>query len=200
MAGGDGGAAEEVLKHPSVEECWIVDIDEEVVALCREELSGLHHGVFTNHKLHIAIADASEFIKKSPGIFDVILLDPTDPKDCSNSLFTKEFYQNLCSCLSPDGIAGLHVGSPLILEEFSARAVRNVRSVFPAVFPYAHFVPSYGKLVGYLLGIKNNAPLITKEFVEKRLHQRNITDLKIISPSTFPALFAIPPLLEPIFQ
>ena len=198
--GGDGGAAEEALKHPSVQECWIVDIDAEVVNLCRQELQGLHHNVFDNPKVHTAIADASEFIKKSAASFDVILMDSTDPKDCSKSLFTEEFYRNVFSCLSPGGLIGLHVGSPLILEEFSARAVKNVRSVFPSVYPYTYFVPSYGKLMGYLLATKNTSQLIPKEEVVRRLQQRNIHNLKIISCHTFPALFAIPPLLEPIFR
>src|SRR5262245_12151486 len=38
IGGGDGGTAREVLRHPEVEQCVLVELDEAVVAACRSHL------------------------------------------------------------------------------------------------------------------------------------------------------------------
>jgi spermidine synthase len=198
--GGDGGSAKEVVKHPSVQSCMIVDIDPLVVELAKEQLHCIHHGVFDDPRVQTIIQDAADFIKNPNHSFDVIIMDTTNPKECANRLFTKEFYQYAYSRLSANGVIGMHVGAPLVLGPFSKKTTQNVKFFFPAVYPYLHFVPSYGEIVGFILAMKQPRFLPLSVDVEESMQQRNLNGLQLLSPQTFPAMFAIPPMLEPIFQ
>src|SRR3989442_12365475 len=46
LGGGDGGAAEELLKHPSMEQVVVAELDEAVVQAARSHLQQVHWGVF----------------------------------------------------------------------------------------------------------------------------------------------------------
>jgi len=51
LGGGEGATAREVLKHRSVEEVVMVDIDEDVIKISKEYLPEMNQGVFENPKL-----------------------------------------------------------------------------------------------------------------------------------------------------
>lgn len=194
--GGDGGAAREVLKHPSVQSCTIVDIDPEVIELSKTHLKTIHRGALHDERVEVVIEDAAQYIQAHRDSFDVILLDSTDPGGPANTLFTDTFYQDICNALAPDGYLGLHVGSPLVIEEISAEAVKRLESVYERCDPYLSYVPAYATQIGFLLCQRNNRPLPPQATIEERLQRREIVDLQIISPETFAASFAIPPRLR----
>ncbi len=197
--GGDGGAVREVLKHPSVQNCLIVDIDPEVVTLAKEELPEIHQGALNDPRVRIKIQDAAKFVKDSGKEFDVILMDSTDPVGCGEVLFTEEFYQDVMNCLSRQGWLGLHVGAPLCIEETSKKIVQTVSHIFENVYPYLHFVPSYGSMMGFLLCSNGDQELISRRELIRRMEERELTDLQIISSDTFYSLFSIPPILKNVF-
>lgn len=196
--GGDGGAAREVLKHPSVEACVIVDIDREVVRVAEEHLRCIHKGSLDDGRVSVVIRDAAEYVREASGPFDVALLDSTDPV-CAEELFTEDFYRNLKALLTPGGGIGLHVGAPLCDAEASRKAAHNVTAVFGPAHPYLHFVPSYGSLMGFLAAFEDERELIPPEEVGRRVAERGLDGLKIVAPETFHALFAIPPRLRNVF-
>ncbi|RJP26299.1 MAG: polyamine aminopropyltransferase [Candidatus Omnitrophota bacterium] len=197
--GGDGGAAREVLKHPCVQSCTIVDIDAEVVSLARDHLGVIHQGSLVDPRIHIQIQNAVDFVHTTRSSFDVIILDNTDPVGCAEILFSREFYQDVHQRLAPDGYVSLNIGAPLLFEKNSTRIVQEVHEIFSCGYPYLHFIPSYGSLMGFLLCMKMERELIPLEDVENRLNQRALHDLRIISPNTFHALFAVPPFLHNVF-
>ena len=45
IGGGDGGTAREVLKHPEVEQCVMVEIDAKVVEACKAHLPSIGAGI-----------------------------------------------------------------------------------------------------------------------------------------------------------
>ena len=79
IGGGDGGAAKEYLRHPSVEKIIIAEIDSVVIDFCKEHLSKVHGDSFSNSKVEVKICDGKKFIEESSDQFDIILLDLTDP-------------------------------------------------------------------------------------------------------------------------
>ncbi|MGC9326503.1 MAG: polyamine aminopropyltransferase [Candidatus Hinthialibacter sp.] len=197
--GGDGGAAWEVLKHPSVESCTIVEIDREVVDLCRQELPGVHRHAFDDPRVNIYISDAYDFVKQCDAEFDVIVLDATDPGAISQPLFSKEFYQAAHAILAKDGCLSLHTGAPLQPNEIRDAAVKAIPEIFTAVYPYMNFVPCYGTLLSYFMCFKGEGYIASPEEMERRLVQRGISDLRYLNQETYAALFAIPPCLESMF-
>merc|ERR1711988_135570 len=76
--GGEGSTAREVLRHRSVERCVMVDIDEDVVRFCREQLPE-NTDAFNNPRLQVIIDDAKAVIENSSDKYDVIIMDLDDP-------------------------------------------------------------------------------------------------------------------------
>ena len=97
VGGGDGGSAEELLKHPSMKSVTLVEIDLAVVDISRKYLGRrpsrrarrsardrAHRGRFRS-----SCSDTRDE-------YDLIVLDLTDPGGPSTALYTPEFY-NACA-------------------------------------------------------------------------------------------------------
>ena len=63
IGGGDGGAAEEYLKYPSIEDVVMVEIDAVVVDFCKEHLPDVHRGAFDDPRLKVVIADGKKYVE-----------------------------------------------------------------------------------------------------------------------------------------
>src|SRR5690606_9619945 len=94
IGGGDGGSAREVLRHPSVEKCTMVEIDAEVVEACRKYFP-LVAKSFSDRRLDLRIEDGVAFMKDTQEKFDVIIIDSTDPIGPATPLFGEEFYSDV---------------------------------------------------------------------------------------------------------
>jgi len=57
IGGGDGGSADEVFKHPSIERIVLVELDPAVVDLSRRFFESVHHGSLDDPRLEILIKD-----------------------------------------------------------------------------------------------------------------------------------------------
>ena len=75
VGGGDLSIADEALKHKNVREVVLVDIDGDVVELCRKHFSGINAKAFKDKRLTVEIADAFEYLgrKSSRGRFDLVI-------------------------------------------------------------------------------------------------------------------------------
>ena len=112
IGGGDGGSSEEVLKHPSVEQVTMVEIDEEVIRVAKEYFGAVHNGVFDNPKLRVLIDDGLRFVRETTEKFDLVVLDLNDPMGPAEPLYTTEFFQQCRAILAHGGAPTLHLGSP----------------------------------------------------------------------------------------
>ena len=103
IGGGDGGVLREVLKHPSVEMAYMVEIDEMVVEVSKHHLSQSTATAFNDPRTTLLFQDAAEFVRTLPDDlrFDCIICDSSDPVGPAASLFTPEFYRNLHNALAP---------------------------------------------------------------------------------------------------
>lgn len=141
VGGGDGGTVREVLKHKSVEKATLIEIDEQVIEVCRQWLPGLAAGL-SDPRLSIVTRDAAEVIRSVPPQ-DVILVDSSDPEGPSEVLFTEKFFRSLKSALQPDGVIALQAGSPFFFPRQIADARAKLESIFAFVRPYMVPVPTY---------------------------------------------------------
>ena len=62
LGGGDGGAARQLLRHPSIERIVVAELDAEVVRLTREYLPEVHGGAFDDPRVELVIGDAAHFV------------------------------------------------------------------------------------------------------------------------------------------
>src|SRR4051794_20185426 len=112
IGGGDGGSSEEALKHPSVEQVTMVEIDGDVIEVAKEHFRAVHNGVFDNPKLRVLVEDGMKFVRDTQEKFDLIALDLNDPMGPAEALYSTEFFQQLRAALAPGGALTLHIGSP----------------------------------------------------------------------------------------
>lgn len=193
IGGGDGGAAEELLKHDGMEKVVLAELDEGVIAACREHLPSIHRGIFDDPRLALAIGDGRAYVEKTAEDFDLIVLDLTDPHGPSQALYTREFYAACRNRLTPQGLLSLHVESPISRPQTYARIIATLRSVFPLVRPYLVYIPLYGAWWGMATAAVTSDPLtLTEEEVEQRIAQRGISELRFYNGAMHRAMFALP--------
>src|SRR5690606_26654318 len=73
LGGGDGGAAEELLKHSSIEQVVLAELDPQVVEAAREHLAAVHRGAFDDPRLQLRIGDGVAFMGSTDERFDLLL-------------------------------------------------------------------------------------------------------------------------------
>ncbi len=130
IGGGDGGTVREVLKHSSVEEVVMVEIDEAVVRACKEFLpsmsSELHHP-----KLDLQIGDGIQYVADADeGMFDLIIVDGSDPVGPAEGLFSEAFYHNCYKALNSNGILVAQGESPKFNESAFVALHHCLNSIF----------------------------------------------------------------------
>src|ERR1700734_2359931 len=62
VGGGDLSIAEEALKHASVKEVVLADIDGRVIELCKKLLGSVNAKAFKDRRLTVEVADAFEYL------------------------------------------------------------------------------------------------------------------------------------------
>lgn len=193
VGGGDGGAAEELLKLPGIEQVVLAELDGEVIAMAREWLGAIHRGAFDDPRLQVRLGDARALLAEGRERFDQIVLDLTDPFGPAVELYTVEFYAACRRALNPGGVLSLHLGSPIHLHETLTRIAASVRAVFPVFRPYLQYVPLYGTLWCMAMASDSTDPArLTAAEVDARLAVRGIGDLQLYNGAVHHALLAQP--------
>lgn len=144
VGGGDGGAVRELCRYPSVERIDLVEIDERVVALCREYLPSIA-GSLGDPRVAMHFEDGMRFVRSCEDKYDLILVDSTDPFGPGEGLFTREFYGHCYRALRKDGIMVNQNESPFYDEDAKAmqRAHQRIALSFPVSRLYQAHIPSY---------------------------------------------------------
>lgn len=142
IGGGDGGTVREVLKHPSVEEVILCEIDGMVVDVCKKYLPTIASKL-DDKKVKVLIQDAIEYISTQKNRFDIILIDSTDPMGPGEGLFTQDFYNNVKSALKPGGIVCAQSESPFANQKEIKSMYKLLKKVFPIVETFVGPIPTY---------------------------------------------------------
>jgi spermidine synthase len=191
IGGGDGGAAEEVLKHGSVERVVLAELDAEVIEVARTHLQRVHRGVFDDPRLQVRIGDGLAYVAETQDRFDLILLDLTDPETPAGSLYTEAFFRSLSRLLNPGGAVVLHTGTPVFEPEQVRSLLQQLQRVFAEVHPFGLYIPLYGAYWGFAIASASLKPLA---LTEAQLAERvaALPDLQYYNAEVHRALFALP--------
>ncbi len=144
VGAGDGGALRELGRYPGIESIDVVEIDGMLVDACKEYLPTTA-AVYNDPRITVHIQDGLKFIRRLSDIYDLIIVDSTDPFGPGEVLFTKEFYGNCYKALREDGIMINQHESPFYSYEANAmkRTHRRIRESFPIHQVYQAHIPSY---------------------------------------------------------
>ena len=193
VGGGDGGSAEELLKHPSMKKVTLAELDMAVVDVARKYLGNVHRGSLDDRRVELRIGDGFAFVRETADSYDLIVLDLTDPGGPSLELYTPEFYRACASRLAPLGAMTLHVASPIAHPDRIRQTLVALRSAFSIVTPYLTTVPLYG---GLWMMACCSAALDPRKLsaveVDRRISQRAIPDLQYYNGDTHRASLALP--------
>lgn len=194
--GGEGATLREVLAHKTVKRAVMVDIDEEVVKLCRRFLPSWHQKAFDDPRAELHFADARQYLEESSDEFDVIIIDLADPLEQGPArlLYTREFYQIVKQKLGATGIMSVQAEPSewRNLDNFTAIA-STLRNVFSIARPYQVHVPSFFGLWGFVAASESLDPAkLTSEEIDARISKRISKKLKSYDGLTHQAMFTIP--------
>ncbi|MCL2644016.1 MAG: polyamine aminopropyltransferase [Betaproteobacteria bacterium] len=193
VGGGDGGAAEELLKYPGMKRVVLAELDEQVVSLARQYLPQIHRGVFDDPRLDVRFTDGKAFIESGDECFDLIVLDLTDPFGPARALYTAEFYASCKRVLNPGGAVSLHLGSPIHRPRTMNRIIKSLQCAFSIVRPYLVTVPLYGTCWAMACASDTLDPVLLGEAaVDVRIAARGLSHLQFYNGAIHRAVFALP--------
>jgi spermidine synthase len=146
LGGGDGLAAREVLRHPSVREVVQVELDPVVLDLARTRLAELNDSALADPRVRVVVADAFTWLRGPAAEgFDAVVVDMPDPDTpVLGRLYSTEFYGLVAAAVRPGGLVAVQAGSPYSTPTAYWRTVSTIASAGLAVTPYHVHVPSFG--------------------------------------------------------
>ena len=197
IGGGDGGAAEEVFKHPGVERATLVDIDGTVIDVSKRYLGAISGRAFEDPRLDLVIADGCRFVAESAARYDVIIVDSPDPVGPGTALFSAQFYADCRRCLAPGGVLVTQNGVPFTQGAELRDSMVALASLFADARCYLTHVPSYIGGAMALGWASDNAVLwqIPVATLERRFEQSAIAT-RYYTPAVHQASFALPRYIE----
>lgn len=159
IGGGDGGSVREVVKHQAVTQVEMVEIDGLVVETCKKYLPETS-AQLNNPRVRLKIADGLEHVKTARGMYDVIIVDCSDPIGPGEVLFTRPFYESLYTALKDDGLFVQQTESPFYNGDLIRQLYKDIADIFPLARLYLANVPTYpGSLWSFTMGSKKYDPL-----------------------------------------
>jgi spermidine synthase len=198
IGGGEGYTLREVLRYSSVREAVMVDIDGELVDLARKMLEKIHKRSFEDPRAKIVIMDGFEYVEKTREIFDVAIVDLTDPygPEIGRKLYTEEFYRKLHSITGERGVVVTQAGCAFYYPEYYRSIYGAMERVFRYTRGYSMWIPSFGYAVSYVIASKHIDPAgLGEGDVEEILKRNRVYGLKIYSGKAHEGLMKIPVLI-----
>ncbi len=190
IGGGDGGALREVVKHPRVKEGILVEIDARVLQAGRDFFPELSCS-YADPKSEVLVGDGIQYIKENKNVFDIIIVDSTDPVGPAVELFSESFYQNCFEALKTDGILVVQSESPFFNEDIIQRAYGGIAKSFPITKLYLACVPTYPSgMWTFSIGSKKYDP--------EQIVFNETLDWKYYSQEVHQAAFKLPPFVQKI--
>lgn len=202
IGGGDGGVLREVLKHPTLEQATLCEIDQSVIDLCSEYFPQVSDGAFQHPRANVVIADGCQLMKESRESYDVILVDSTDPIGPGAVLFTEEFYADCKARLAPGGILITQNGLPFVQAWELKQSADRFRAVgFADVWAFLATTPTYfGGPMCY--GWASNDPALRRHSLEEltRRYEKAGLKTRFYRPDVHLGALALPGYVREIVE
>ena len=199
IGAGEGAAAREILKHPSVERVVLVDIDGEVIRAVKKYLTSWHQGSFDNPKVQLLIQDGKKYVQTTNEKFDVVYIDVCDKLEKAGpvtELYTPAFDNAVKKILTPSGIVAVQA---MELQQTAGSSdlgnvSKNLKQVFPHVHTYGMFIPSFYSTWGFVVATQTPVvATLTPEKIDDILSQRNLSSkLRHYDGLTHQHMFTLP--------
>lgn len=204
IGGGDGGVVREVLKHKTVKEVYLVEIDGSVIKNSEQYLPSICKGGALsehNRRVKIVVDDGAGFIRNTKEKFDLCLIDSPDPIGVARVLFSRRFYQDIFSILTAQGMMIRQTGSTMWQPDEIRHNYKIVKKIFPFVTVQLAAIPTYiGGFFSFVIASKEiDMERVSYEEIEER-YQRAKLRTKYYNPQIHFASRKLPNYLRSIVQ
>ena len=197
VGGGDGGAAEEILKDPTVESLQLCELDAVVVDIAKQHFQSVHRNVFADPRLTLQVGDGLKYLRDTKDRFDLIYLDLADPIGAAASLYTPTFYADCKRALHAGGAMTMHIGSPFSHPQRVRDSVSDLRALFKHVTIWFVHIPLYGATWGFACASDTrDLRAITAAEIDTRLTDRQIGDRQYYGGKMHHAMLSLPPYVR----
>ena len=195
LGGGDGLAAREILRYPTIEAVDLVDLDGEITTLFKENamLQELNHASLNDKRVIIRNEDGMRFLESATDLYDIVLMDLPDPSTTNISkLYSKSFFSLVGRRLGADGILCTQATSPYRAREAfwsiaaTIEAARWGLPEAPEQFKTAPFhvmIPTFG-IWGFVMASRHPLPVESLEIE---------VDTRYVTTDLAPSFFVFPP-------
>ena len=189
IGGGDGGTVREVLKHDTVKEVVLCEIDGLVIDACKKYLPSIA-GMLDDERVNIQVRDGIEYISQQEDAFDIILIDSTDPMGPGEGLFTEEFYSNVNRALREGGIMSAQSESPFVNQRQMKMMYPLLKKAFPKVNTFLGPIPTYpGGYWSWAFCSNTVEPL---SYIDEQRVQKIAKQAKLYNLDIHKSVFALP--------
>ncbi|SNZ04408.1 spermidine synthase [Terribacillus aidingensis] len=194
VGGGDGGVIREVLKHDKVKKVVLVDIDGKVIEYSKKFLPAIA-GMMDDPRADVRVGDGFMHIAESENIYDVIMVDSTEPVGPAVNLFSKGFYAGIAKALKEDGLFVAQTDNPWFKSDLIAQVNKDVKEIFPVTALYTANIPTYPSgLWTFTMGSKVYHP---KEVDASLLPH---IETKYYTPELHHAAFVLPKFVQDLLK
>ncbi len=200
IGGGDGGMLREILKHRHAT-ATLVEIDGGVIEFCKTHLPNLSAGAFDDPRANIIVADGAAVMASDGPVFDVIIVDSTDPIGPGAILFSEQFYADCKSRLAPGGILVTQNGVPMIQGDDLRRSVGYFAKYFADASCYLAPIPTYfgGFMAFGWASDDDQCRQVTEDVIAKRVAAAQIST-RYYNAEIHRAAFALPQYIRTLFD
>jgi spermidine synthase len=198
IGGGDGGIIRECLKNNFVKHIDLVEIDNEVIKISKKFFPQIAYQI-DNEKVSVKLEDGIKYLKTVNNMYDVIIIDSTDPVGPAEGLFTEDFYHSAYNALKDDGIFAAQTESPFFNKKLIKDINQIINSLYKISMMYYAMIPVYPSgLWSFTVGSKKYQPNKINE-VYKDIDLSSL-NLKYYSPEVHEASFILPKFIKELLN
>ena len=198
--GGEGGTLREVLSHRSVARAVMLDLDQQVVELCRQYLPEHHQGSFDDPRAQLLHQDARAYLNSGGDAFDVMVMDLVDPMEGGPAylLYTRQYYEIAKSRLKEGGLLVTQSGPAGLLshQECFTTINRTLSSTFAYCVGYQVHVPAFQTLWGFNIASDSPVRTLDADEVNRLIAERLGRELDFYDGETHQSMFNLPKFLR----
>ncbi len=199
IGGGDGGILREVLKHPSVTQATLVEIDQEVIDTSVKYFPKIGKAAFKDARTNVVIDDGMAFVTSCADRFDAVIVDSSEPVGPSAVLHSTKFFAACRNLLTDGGIFVTQNGVPFQHPEHLAKTTEILAGLYRHVSPYACTQPCYfgGEFALNWASDTDDALKVDAATLKRRQRARKI-ETRYWTPELSVGAFALPKYVQDV--
>lgn len=202
VGGGDGGVIREVIRHKSVKELIICEIDQMVIDVSKKYFKTMSSS-WDDKRLTVVCMDASEYLKSDAAKekFDVIVCDSSDPVGPAQALFESPFYKSMNNALRAGGRIATQAESVWNNRDLIQDLFRRTLDIFETVEYATTQIPTYpcGQ-IGFLCCAKAGGSKTGMKVPARAVPADMAKNLEYYTSELHVASFVLPAFMNKLIQ